>query len=159
MRIVNTNDVPELTWSSPNGRYHGAGKQLSEALGRDPGSLDLLKRHPFDVELTRLPAGAIPFPFHAHSAQWEFYHVLSGQGRVRDDEGMTPIGPGDTFLCKPGEAHQIFSDGPGDLIVFVVADNPIGEAHYYPDSKKWGVPLPERRMIRSDALAYYDGEE
>ena len=159
MRIVNANDVPELTWSSPNGRYRGAGKQLSEALGRDPNSHDLLQRHPFDVEIARLPAGSIPYPFHAHSAQWEFYHVLSGRGRVRDAEGTTPIGPGDTFLCKPGEAHQLFSDGPEDLIVFVVADNPVGEAHYFPDSQKWSVPLPERRIIRSEPLDYFDGEE
>jgi uncharacterized cupin superfamily protein len=159
MLIVNVKDIPEFAWSSPNGRYHGTGKQLSEALGREPHSLDLGKRHPFDVEITRLAAGSVPFPFHAHSAQWEFYHVLSGHGRVRDDGGMTAIGSGDTFLFKPGEAHQLFSDGPGDLIIVVVADNPIGEAHYYPDSNKWGVPIPDRRVIRSDALDYYDGEE
>ena len=35
----------------------------------------------------------------------------------------------------------------------------IGESYYYPDSIKWGVPIPKRRLIRSDALDYYDGEE
>lgn len=35
----------------------------------------------------------------------------------------------------------------------------LGESHYYPDSKKWGVRSPERRIIRSEPLAYYDGEE
>lgn len=50
------------------------------------------------------------------------------------------------------------NDSSQDLLLYVVADNPIGEC-YYPDSNKWGVPLPERRVIRSDALDYYDGEE
>jgi hypothetical protein len=29
----------------------------------------------------------------------------------------------------------------------------------YPDSKKWGVRSPERGILRSEALDYYDGEE
>jgi len=45
------------------------------------------------------------------------------------------------------------------LILYVVEDNPIGECYYYPDSKKWSVPIPERKLIRSDALDYYEGEE
>jgi hypothetical protein len=45
------------------------------------------------------------------------------------------------------------------LILYVVADNPIGESGYDPDSKKWIVRSPERQLIRDDALDYYDGEE
>lgn len=45
------------------------------------------------------------------------------------------------------------------LVVYVIADNPIGESVYYPDSKKWGVQLPERRLMRADGLDYFDGEE
>ena len=46
-----------------------------------------------------------------------------------------------------------------ELILYVVADNPIGESVHYPDSKKWGVRSPQRRLLRSEALDYYDGEE
>ena len=70
MRIVNTNDLDELTWSSPKGTFRGAGKQVSEALGRVPTSMNLDERHPFDVEIQRLPPGATPWPFYSHSAQW-----------------------------------------------------------------------------------------
>ena len=28
--------------------------------------------------------------------------------------------------------------------MYVVADNPMGESVYYPDSQKWGVRSPER---------------
>ena len=69
MRIVNTNDVEEITWSSPKGTFRGAGKQISEALGRVPTSMSLDERHPFDVEIVRLEPGATPFPYHSHSAQ------------------------------------------------------------------------------------------
>ena len=45
------------------------------------------------------------------------------------------------------------------VIVLVVADNPFGESCHYPDSNKWGVESPEKRMLRCDPLKYYDGEE
>ncbi len=159
MRKVNTNNMAEETWSSPKGKFMGAGKEISEALGRKPASMDLRERHPFDVEICRIPPGKTPYPYHGHSAQWEFYHVISGTGKARDKDGMTAIEPGDAFIFPPGEAHQLINDGKEDLILYVVADNPIGESFYYPDSKKWGVPLPHRQWVRSDALEYYDGEE
>lgn len=159
MLKINTNELREETWSSPKGKFAGAGKQVSEALGRKPQSTDLNERHPFDVEIARIAPGQTPYPYHLHSAQWEFYHVISGAGFVRHAEGTTPIAPGDAFLFKPGEPHQLSNDGTVDLIVYVVADNPIGESYYYPDSGKWGVRVPERRLLRSEALDYYDGEE
>ena len=159
MQKVNTNNMAEFTWSSPKGKFAGAGKEISEELGRKPDSMDLNERHPFDVEICRIPPGKTPYPYHSHSAQWEFYHVISGTGFVRNKEGTTAIEAGDAFLFKPGEPHQITNDQAQDLILYVVADNPIGESCHYPDSEKWIVRSPERRLIRSDPLEYYDGEE
>jgi len=159
MRKVNVRDVPRLEWQSPKGRFAGAGIEISEALGRVPESTDLLERHPFDVEILYVPPGKAPYIYHSHSAQWEFYHVMSGRGYVRHDEGTTPIEAGDAFVFKPGEAHQLFNDGDEEMAVLVVADNPLGEAHYHPDSGKWSVPIPKRRLIRSEPLDYFDGEE
>ena len=159
MRKINTNTLEELTWVSPKGEYAGAGKQVSEALGRKPHSADLMERHPFDVEICRISPGKTPCPYHTHSAQWEFYHVISGKGSVRHKDGVTAIEPGDAFIFPPGEPHQLINDGSEDLVAYVVADNPLGETWYYPDSGKWGVQVPERRFIRSGALDYFDGEE
>ncbi|HUL54146.1 MAG TPA: hypothetical protein VLT83_12120 [Opitutaceae bacterium] len=72
MKKINLRDIPELSWASPKGTYGGSGKEISEALGRDPQSTDLRQRHPFDVELCRISPGKKPGPFHSHSAQWEF---------------------------------------------------------------------------------------
>jgi len=58
-----------------------------------------------------------------------------------------------------GEPHQIINNGTADLVLYVVADNPIGESCDYPDSNKWSVPMPEHRLLRSQSLDYYDGEE
>jgi uncharacterized cupin superfamily protein len=56
-------------------------------------------------------------------------------------DGTTDIEPGDAFLFKPGEPHQLINNGSQDLILYVVADNPIGESTYYPDSRKMGRAL------------------
>lgn len=159
MRKVNTKDIAEVTWSSPKGKFGGAGKEISEELGRKPDSTDLKERHPFDVEISRVPPGKSACPYHSHSAQWEFYHVISGKGTVRHAEGRTAIEVGDAFIFQPGEPHEIINDSSEDLVLYVVADNPIGESCYYPDSKKWLVRSPERKLLRSDALNYYDDEE
>jgi uncharacterized cupin superfamily protein len=159
MRKVNTKDIEEETWASPKGKFVGAGKEISETLGRKPASTDLMERHPFDVEICRVPPGKMPYPYHSHSAQWEFYHVISGHGLVRHKEGTTPIEAGDAFIFKPGEPHQLINNSSDDLVLYVVADNPIGESCHYPDSQKWLVRSPERKLIRSNSLEYYDGEE
>ncbi|WP_035610472.1 cupin domain-containing protein [Haloferula sp. BvORR071] len=159
MLKVNTITLEEETWDSPKGKFRGAGKEVSIALGRKPQSTDLMERQPFDIEILRVAPGQTPYPYHSHSAQWEFYHVISGSGWVRDAEGKTPIVTGDAFLFKPGEAHQLGNDGEVDLIVYVVADNPVGECHYYPDSNKWGVPIPQRTLLREVVPDYFDGEE
>ena len=159
MRIVNTNELAEIPWSSPKGKFVGAGKEISEELGRDPQSTDLMKRHPFDVEICRISPGKTPYPYHSHSAQWEFYHVISGQGTLRHKDGTSAIKAGDAFIFEPGQPHQLINDSSQDLVLYVVADNPLGESCHYPDSDKWLVRSPERRLIRSKGIEYYDGEE
>ena len=159
MKKVNSNELEEYSWTSPKGKFTGASKDLSEALGWDAQGADARARHPFAVEILRLAPGQTPYPYHSHAAQWEFYHVISGRGVVRDDAGRTPIEAGDAFIYGPGEPHQLINDSPEDLVIYVVADNPIGESCYYPDSKKWLVRSPERRLLRGEALDYFDGEE
>src|SRR2546423_4054540 len=159
VKKVNVKDIPEETWASPTGKFGGAAKEISIALGRKPASTDLKERHPFDVELTRIPPGKTAYPYHTHSAQWEFYYVLSGKGVVRHKDGITTIEAGDAFIFQPEEPHTFSNDGTQDLLIFIIADNPIGESSYYPDSKKWLVRSPERKLMRGDSLEYYEGEE
>src|SRR5213595_1548004 len=123
MLKVNTNNIAELSWSSPKGKFVGAGKQVSEELGRKPASTDLKERHPFDVEICRIPPGKTPYPYHSHSAQWEFYHVISGKGVIRHKDGTDPIEAGHEFIFPPDEPHQIRNNGSEALLRFVGREN------------------------------------
>ncbi len=87
MRKVNLKDIPEQERKSPKGKFGRASKNISIALGREPESLDLSKRHPFDLALVRIPKGKSLCPYHAHAAESELYLVVSGRGSVRDKDG------------------------------------------------------------------------
>ncbi len=115
MRKVNINEIEEEAWQSPGGKYAVSFKGISEALGREPASLDLSKRHPFDVEWNCVPPGRPNFPYHAHSAQWELYLVISGKGSVRHKDGITEVVPGEAFIFGPDEPHQLINSGQEDL--------------------------------------------
>ncbi len=151
MRKVNINEIKEDPWQSPGEKYAVCFKGISEALGREPASLDLSKRHPFDLEWSRVPPGKPNFPYHAHSAQWELYLVVSGKGTVRHKDGRTEVVAGDAFIFGPNEPHQIIN-----------SSNPIGESSYYPDSGKWKVnksSAADRIVIKGQETDYFDGEE
>jgi uncharacterized cupin superfamily protein len=162
MHKINVNEIKEEPWRSPRGKYVVSFTGISEALGRDPTSLDLSKRHPFDLELNRVPPGKSNFPYHAHSAQWEMYLVISGKGNVRHKDGTTEVIAGDAFIFAPDEPHQLSNPGLEDLIFYVIADNPIGESAYYPDSGKWKAnktSAADRVVIKGPETDYFDGEE
>ena len=161
MEKVNVAEIREDERVSPKGKYHKFVKDISVALGRDPKSLDLWKRHPFDLALIRVPPGKVYCPYHVESAQWEMYLVVSGRGVVRDRSGTHEVTAGDTFLFKPGEAHQLACAGQEDFVYYVIADNPINDSCYYPDSGKWLALKQESEVvvIKGGETDYYDGEE
>jgi len=166
MHKVNLKDIPEQERKSPKGRFGRTSKNISIALGREPGSLDLAKRHPFDLALVRIPKGKSLCPYHAHSAESELYLVVSGRGSVRDKNGITEVGPGDAFFFQPGEAHQLSNAGNEDLVYYVIADNPrsggaTGDSCFYPDSGKWAVVNEELEevIVKGNETDYFDGEE
>jgi len=162
MKKVNINEIKEEAWQSPGGKYAVFFKGISEALGRESGSLDLSKRHPFDLEWNRVPPGKLNFPYHAHSAQWELYLIISGNGNVRHKGGTTEVVPGDALIFGPDEPHQLINNGQEDFVYYVIADNPIGESSYYPDGGKWKVnksSAKDRVVIKGQETDYFDGEE
>lgn len=161
MHKVNLKDIAEEERKSPTGKFHKFVKDVSIALGRVPDSLDLAKRHPFDLAVVRIPKGKSYCPYHGHSAETELYLVMSGRGRIRDKLGSTEVGPGDVFFFGPCEAHQVTNAGDDDFVYYVIADNPRGDACYYPDSGKWAVPAEgtEEIIVKGSETDYYEGEE
>lgn len=160
MNKINLSAVPVVERRSPQGKYQKTIQEISVALGRDPESLDLARRHPFDLALYRVPRGSSVCPFHEHSAQWEMYLILSGHGTIRGPDCSCEIEPGDAILFPAGEAHQIINTAETDLVFYILADNPIGESCFYPDSGKWSVYKGRSETIVEGAQAdYYAGEE
>src|SRR5437868_12269504 len=166
MHTVNLKDVPEQERKSPKGKFGRVSKNISIALGREPESLDLSKRHPFDLALVRIPKGKSLCPYHAHAAESELYVVVSGRGSVRDKNGTTEVGPGDAFFFQLGEAHQVANAGNEDFLYYVIADNPrsggaTGDSCYYPDSDKWAVvnDALEEIVVKGNETDYFDGEK
>jgi uncharacterized cupin superfamily protein len=161
MKKINLKEIPEEERRSPRGKFHKFIKEVSVALGREPASLDLFRRHPFDLALVRIPPGKSYCPYHVESAQWELYLVLAGRGTVRDSGGTTQVSAGDSFLFKPGEAHQLSCAGEEDFVYYVIADNPLNDSCYYPDSGKW-MALKEGSstvILKGEETDYFDGEE
>lgn len=162
MRKVNLNDIPERSWRR-NGltqKFAYFAKDISVALGREPGSFDLMKRHPFDLALFRVPKGRSLCPYHSHAAESELYLVVSGKGQVRDRDGTTEVEPGDAFFFGPGQAHQLTSGSDEDLVYYIIADNPLGDQCYYPDSGKFAVwkEGTEEVIVKGRETDYFEGE-
>jgi uncharacterized cupin superfamily protein len=161
MRKVNLKDIEERERQSPKGKFGRASKDISIALGREPESLDLAKRHPFDLALVTIPKGKSLCPYHSHGAESELYLVVSGKGSIRDKDGSTIATAGDAFFFGPGEAHQLTNAGDEDFVYYVVADNPRGDSCFYPDSGKWAVQTEggEEVIVKGKETDYFDGEE
>ncbi len=160
MLKANISEIPEEKSGSPSGKFCTIDKPLNEAIGGDPRSMDLTKRWPFAVELTRIPPGAANCPYHSHATQYEFYLIVSGTAIVRHKDGETEAVAGDFFMFPPGEPHQIINRSASDLTYYSVADNPINDHAYYPDSDKWAVGPPVGKVfIKGESVDYYAGEE
>ncbi len=161
MRKVNLNEIAEEERKSPKAKFHKFVKDISIALGREKESLDLTKRHPFDLAWVRIPKGKSYCPYHGHSAETELYFVISGKGLVRDHSGTTEVRAGDSFLFAPGEAHQLSAGAEEDFVYLVIADNPRGDSCYYPDSGKWVAFKEggEEVIAKGVEIDYYEGEE
>ena len=161
MRKVNLEEVEWQDRHSPKGKFGRRMKNISVALGREPESLDLAKRHPFDLALVSVPKGKLYCPYHSHSSESEMYLVVSGKGSVRDKDGSTIVEAGDAFFFRPGEAHQLGNAGEEDFVYYVIADNPVGDSCFYPDSGKFAVwkESGEEVIVKGTEADYFEGEE
>ena len=77
---------------------------------------------------------------------------------MRTLECTTTAQAGDVVLHPPGEAHQCTNTGTEEVRYLLVADNPLIDIFYYPDSDKWGYHTP-RKFFRATDADYWDGEE
>jgi len=150
--------IPELEQRSPKGRHHIYRKNISEAIGgkKDTGTAG--GGHPFDLELARLPPGAMNFPFHAHHAQWEMFVFVAGAGELRDPHRAIAVGPGDAIMFPPGDAHSINNTGTQDLVYYVIANHAPADVIFYPDRGNWFIK-PQRKCFTMAETNYYADDD
>lgn len=158
MPHVHLDTVPWLEWSSTTGKFAGAGKQVSEALGAVMNANLAAGGHPFDLEFGKLTPGKAGCAFHRHSAQWELYYIVSGTGTMRHGDERHELRAGDVALHPPGSTHQLINTGDTNLLYWLVADNPASEFWHYPDSNKWGFK-PGGVIFRKTDVHYDLGED
>jgi len=157
-RRLHPDTIPWEPWASPKGKFKGTSKELSIALGALRNTPVGLGGHPFDLELNKLAPGECGCPFHSHAAQTELFLILTGSGLVRAGSETFKVQADDVILHPPGEPHQLTNAGETDLVFLLVADNPIVDIYYYPDSDKWGHRTP-RKFFRATDTDYWDNEE
>lgn len=78
---------------------------------------------------------------------------------MRHQNGITQVVQGDAFQFGPGESHQLVNDSAEDFVVLIVADSPLSEACYYPDSEKWLIDAPDGAIFKAQPVDYFEGEE
>jgi uncharacterized cupin superfamily protein len=160
MNKINLAEIPIEKSRSPKGHFRRLSQHISQALTGVNGLGTSGLSQPFEVDLVRLPAGAVNWPYHSHSSQWEMYLIIAGRGQVRTPSGVGELREGDCVVHAPGEAHQITNTGATDLVYYIIADNPKSDVCYYPDTNKWQVPgLPVPVRVAAPSNNYYDGEE
>jgi uncharacterized cupin superfamily protein len=158
MNKVNLAEVPIEHSCSPKGRFRRLRQDISRALtglnGLGKGGL----AQPPDVELVRLPPGAVNWPYHSHTSRWKMVLILSGRGSVRTPGGLAPVHEADCLVHPPGEPHQIQNTGATDLVYYLIANTPPVDVCHYPDTNKWALP-GQANPVKIQPSTFYDGEE
>jgi uncharacterized cupin superfamily protein len=160
MNKINLVEISIERSRSPKGQFRRLSQHISQALAGVNGLGASGLALPSEVDLVRVPAGAVNWPFHSHSVKWELYMIITGRGQMRTPNGTVDVREGDCIVHPPREAHQIINTGATDLVYYIIADNPPSDVYHFPDTNKWQVPgLPKPVRLAGVAGSYYEGEE
>lgn len=104
---------------------HVIHRTMVEPFLADDGSLVRELAAPGNAPLTGHSLAEIRHPLgtasreHSHRVAEEVYYVLEGEGLMRVDGEVRPIGPGDVVVISPGQRHQVAQQGAGELVLLV----------------------------------------
>jgi uncharacterized cupin superfamily protein len=123
MEIYNISNVPE---SYKRKDYLGI-EQIF--LGKAAGSERVY------VNIDHVKPNNFSSKYHSHSAQEEFFIILSGSGVLRMNNNEVPVKKGD-FVAKPagdGNAHQFYNTGEDILEIMDIGTVETEDICFYPD--------------------------
>jgi len=110
MRVVRKEDIS-------NPLMNPSGEEIYEMIGRLP-EIGGTIHHSF-VHVV-IPPGKSSNA-HYHKVSEETYYILKGIGSMVVDAKEFRLQPGQAFLIKPFETHQIFNDGQDNLEFLTVS--------------------------------------
>ena len=86
----------------------------------------------FGVSHVVLKPGAWSAQRHWHESEDEFLVLVSGHATLLDDNGETPLAPGDcvAFPKNDGNGHCVINRTDADCVFVVVGQNKNGACHY-----------------------------
>jgi len=86
----------------------------------------------FGVSHVLLKPGAWSAQRHWHESEDEFLVLVSGYATLLDDNGETPLAPGDcvAFPKNDGNGHCVINKTDTDCVFVVVGQNNNGACHY-----------------------------
>ncbi len=92
----------------------------------------------FGAYLDTLMPGAWSSQRHWHSAEDEFLYLLSGTLILRDDHGLTDLGPGDAVCWRHGDpnAHHLSNPGDTPARYLIIGSRCAGDICTYPDEQE-----------------------
>ncbi len=70
------------------------------------------------AEIT-IPAGG-SIGFHHHDREEEIYYIISGKGKVVDQDVTKEVAPGDAILTGGGKGHAVENTGSEPLVMMAV---------------------------------------
>ena len=65
--------------------------------------------------LTLIPGASIGYHVHNHEA--EFFYIMEGIGRVRDDDQYVDVSAGDSMITLSGHGHSVENTGEFDMVI------------------------------------------
>ncbi|MES2754030.1 MAG: cupin domain-containing protein [Pseudomonadota bacterium] len=86
-----------------------------------------------------IPPGGWSAQRHWHEGEDELVVVVAGQGKLVDDAGAHPVGPGDVaaFPKGDGNAHHFVNDGTAPLVLVAISLREASPVHYPDIGKRW----------------------
>lgn len=86
----------------------------------------------FGASHVTLKPGAWSSQRHWHEEEDELVVMIAGEAVLIDDNGRTPLKPGDVaaFPKGDGNGHHIVNEGSGDCVFVAIGRPPQGPCHY-----------------------------
>jgi len=104
----------------------------------------------FGVSHVTLKPGGWSSQRHWHEDEDEFVVLLSGEAILVDDNGRTPMLPGDcaSFPKADGNGHCLINESDRDCVFIAVGRPPAGRGHYPDIDMAWDGPA--KKFTRKD---------